>query len=177
MIAYNLTGGKTQSCGCAQREAASDARRTHGLSQTRLYRVYKGIKSRCYNRNNSAFSRYGGRGIVMCDEWANDFASFYAWAHANGYEEDAERFDCTIDRIDNDGPYAPGNCRWVTMERQNNNKFNSAFITVGSERRTVAEWAKTQGISAPTMYSRLYTLFGQFGVNPEDVGEVSITLR
>lgn len=129
------------------------------------------------HNEREAYPRYGGRGIVMCDEWLDDFQSFHAWAHANGYREDASQFDCSIDRINNDGPYAPDNCRWVTMKKQGNNKSTSAFVAVGTERMTVAEWAEAQGFNAPAMYSRLYRLFEQFGVNPEDVSEVSITLR
>ena len=75
------------------------------------------MKRRCYNKNNKDYGRYGGRGIVMCDEWKNDFMSFYSWAINNGYRD-----DLTIDRINNDGIYEPDNCKWVTMKEQAQNR-------------------------------------------------------
>ena len=80
------------------------------------------MKDRCYCPSHNAYKYYGERGITVCDEWLNDFQAFYDWAMANGYDENAPKGKCTIDRIDNDKGYSPDNCRWVDMKVQNNNK-------------------------------------------------------
>ena len=106
----NLLSGKSMSCGCV--------RTKHNGKGTRLYRILTGMKDRCHNKRSAYYRRYGGRGIIVCDEWKNDFAKFRAWAKANGYQE-----NLTIDRIDNDGNYEPSNCQWLTLEenaRKNN---------------------------------------------------------
>lgn len=95
------------------------------MNGSRLHIVWRSMNQRCYNPNKKSYPRYGGRGITVCDEWRNDFQAFYEWAIANGYDENADRYQCTIDRIDNDKGYSPDNCRWVDMKVQNNNKSNS----------------------------------------------------
>ena len=80
------------------------------------------MKTRCYDTNASAFKHYGARGITVCDEWLNDFDSFYKWAITHGYNEAAPSYQCTIDRIDNDRGYSPDNCRWVDMKVQRSNQ-------------------------------------------------------
>lgn len=111
-----LTTGRTTSCGCFRKETTSDMARSHGQSGTKLYKVWKGMQSRCYIPSASNFEYYGGRGIKVCDEW-HAFEPFKAWADANGYQEDLE-----IDRENNDGDYTPTNCRWITHQAQCNNR-------------------------------------------------------
>lgn len=118
----DLRSGVIMSCGCYHRELVRDMFTTHGSSRSRLYHVWDGMIGRCYRKNSDNYDWYGGRGITVCDEWRNNFQAFQDWAIANGYDEDATRGQCTIDRIDNDKGYSPDNCRWITHEAQQQNK-------------------------------------------------------
>lgn len=105
--ATHLKTGHTTSCGCFRREF----RRTHGLSDSRLYDMYGNIRARCYNKSHNSYKNYGARGISVCQEWLGSFEAFATWALRNGYREDLE-----IDRIDVNGNYEPSNCRFVTPQ-------------------------------------------------------------
>ena len=116
----NLRTAHTQSCGCLHREMLSKSSTTHGNSKTRLYGIWNHMKTRCYVKSYHAFRHYGGRGITVCDEWANDFQAFYDWAMSHGYRD-----DLSIDRIDVNGNYEPSNCRWATQKEQVSNRRNA----------------------------------------------------
>lgn len=148
----DLTRGHTKSCGCLQKEKVT----THGLKKTRLYVIWRDIKARCFNPNNRGFKNYGAKGITMCDIWKNNFKAFNDWAMENGYNPNAKRGECTIDRIDVNGNYEPNNCRWVDNLVQQNNKKNNVFISYNNETHTVAEWSRILHIPPHTLYARLY---------------------
>ena len=130
----SLISGHTKSCGCTHYDFLSQIKpsQTHGFSRIengkceRLYRIWLGMRQRCNNPHNSRFNIYGGRGIYICDEW-NDYKKFRDWALSNGYDKKAPRGKCTIDRIDNDGPYAPWNCRFVDSHEQRINQRRNNY--------------------------------------------------
>ena len=119
--AKHLKSGAIDNCGCLHAKRCMDTRMkagtAHGGNGTRLYNIWCGMKTRCYDKNRDRYPDYGGRGITVCEEWLHDFPAFRDWALANGYTD-----DLTIDRIDNDKGYSPENCRWQTAEQQNQNR-------------------------------------------------------
>ena len=145
---HNLRNGHTTSCGCAIIEASTK----HGMHNTRIYGIYRGMLNRCYNENLVQYPDYGGRGIYVCDEWRgeNGFINFMNWAMSHGYRD-----DLTIDRINNNGPYSPENCRWVTMVIQANNKRSNVYIEYNGESHTISEWSTITGIPYATLRKRL----------------------
>lgn len=125
----SLTSGHTKSCGCTRSAFLhkNHIAETHGKSRInygkceRLYRIWLGMRQRCNNPNCHNYNSYGGRGIYICSDW-NNYINFRKWAYENGYDELAPRGKCTIDRINNDGPYAPDNCRFVDSHIQRVNQ-------------------------------------------------------
>ena len=152
---YSLINKKTRSCGCLNREVLHQKgenaiRTTHGLCGTRLHRIWKRMKTRCYNKNSSDYILYGSRGIKICDQWKKSFPEFAKWSFENGYKD-----NLTIDRINPNGDYSPENCRWATAKEQANNRRSNRFITIGYETKTIAEWVEYSGISKSTFCQRL----------------------
>lgn len=117
----DLRSGHTQSCGCLQRERATEVNTKHGAAgrggRDNLYSRWEGIKKRCYTKSCKSYKDYGGRGIKMCDEWLNDYSAFREWALSNGYEP-----HLTIERKDVDGDYCPANCTWIPKGEQTKNR-------------------------------------------------------
>lgn len=126
-------------------------RNYHGLRNTRLYSIWSNIKTRCFNNHDPHYERWGGRGISMCDEWRNNFKTFYDWAIQHGYAPDLQ-----IDRIDNNGDYTPNNCRWVSITEQNRNKRNIIFITYNNVTKTADGWAKQLHLGHDTVRQRYH---------------------
>lgn len=148
VVINNLTNGHTKSCGCLQKEV----RFTHGLSKTKIYRIYYDMIQRCSNKDFKEYEHYGGRNIRVCDEWSgeNGFVNFYNWSIKNNYKE-----GLTIDRIKVDGNYCPENCRWATMKTQQNNRRNNNYITYNEQVHTLTEWNEILGFKRGVLQSRL----------------------
>lgn len=148
-FAYALKSGNTQSCGCKSLENRVKARTTHHKVGTRIYRIWRGMKTRCENSNDYHFEYYGSRGIKVCEEWQS-FEPFYDWATNNGYTE-----KLTLERIDNNGDYEPSNCRWATIKEQCNNRRTSRVITHNNVSHTLSEWAEIANMQPGTLAYRL----------------------
>ncbi|WP_145423075.1 hypothetical protein [Symmachiella dynata] len=126
-----------------------NARPTQYLSDTPEYRVWAGIKTRCYNKNANSYDDYGGRGIQMCDEWLTSFEQF-----ATDMGERPTKHH-QIERIDNNANYCKDNCRWATKREQANNRRTNRIITHRGESQTVAEWSRITGIAEATIRRRI----------------------
>lgn len=155
VIGNNLVRGHTTSCGCYRDEIRPQYRFKHGYTKTRAYGVWNKIKERCCNSKNPSYPRYGGRGITICDEWKDNPQAFIEWAYANGYREDAEYGETTVDRIDNNKGYSPDNCRIADAQTQANNRRTNKHITYNGETHTVAEWSRILNVSLSAITSGL----------------------
>lgn len=155
----NLRNGHTTSCGCAKHEMEHSLSHGHDRvgRRTRTLRCWSGAKTRCFNTKNPNYPRWGGRGITMCDEWRDSFAAFLR-----------DMGECpegkSLDRIDNDGNYEPGNCRWATLGEQAANKRNNVLVPLGGKRVTLREFSRAKGIN----YHSLHALMRHHG-QPADV--------
>lgn len=128
VLEKHLRNGNTKSCGCLKKDVWREENVTHGLSKTRIYRVWATMKDRCFRPNSQKFKDYGNRGITVCDEWKDSFEAFYGYvSKLPHYGEEGY----SLDRINNDGNYEPGNVRWATAETQSNNRRCSLKAGVG----------------------------------------------
>ncbi len=144
--------GNTLSCGCLRIEKATAlavGRSTHGAKGTKEYRVWAAMRDRCYRSKHRFFARYGGRGITICERWA----TFPAFLEDMGPAPSGNRI--SLDRIDNDGNYEPGNCRWATTAQQSVNRSNSRILMIGDEALPLCEAARRYGISRSALGRRL----------------------
>jgi len=149
VLASSLINGNTKSCGCLKKISYNYK---HGDKHKKLYYVWSGIKDRCYRKKSIGYKNYGARGILMCEEWKNDYLAFREWALSNGYKEGV-----SIDRIDVNGNYCPENCRWVNTEIQANNKRTNRVLTYNNKSMTVAQWTRFLGIkNKDAIYNRLH---------------------
>ena len=116
----------------------------------RLYNIWLHMKDRCNNPNFKSYHNYGGRGISVCEEWANSYQNFREWSLENGYSD-----ELTIDRIDVNGNYSPSNCRWLTRQEQSYNKRTNKIITYRDRTQTLTEWADELHINRNTLLYRI----------------------
>ncbi len=173
-LGQHLVGGSTKSCGCLNRELASDRMKVMNHvsydTNTRLYRTWKNMKNRVrqFHRNSK---RYFERGISVCDEWQS-FEPFMKWALNNGYSD-----GLTLDRIDNNKGYSPENCRFVDMTIQGNNKENNHYVLFRGEKLTIAEISRRYGISYGLIKDRVYRgVCGEALIEPPKSKKCYVTL-
>lgn len=145
VICNSLVRGRTKSCGCFDRER----KRTHGMTHSKLYDVWRSMRKRCNNSRSPNYHNYGGRGITICAEWSL-FLNFYNWAMTNGYTE-----NLSLDRIDNNGGYSPENCKWSDCKEQNNNRRNNVWYAFDGQIKNIQQWSEFTGMSYQTLYSRI----------------------
>lgn len=149
VAAQSLNNGRTKSCGCLRSEQSKSCHQSNKYHNDKLYATWIRMRQRCENKSSLDYKRWGARGIYVCDEWQS-FDAFYEWSIAHGYKE-----GLSIDRIDNDGPYCPDNCRWTDLKTQANNRRTSRIITIDGISKTLAELADESNVSYATIHSRL----------------------
>lgn len=155
----SLRQGNTKSCGCLRKEVIAQAggkRRTHGMTRSPEYRAWIGMKVRCYVPTNKDYAQWGGRGITVCERWRESFEAFYQ----DMGPRPGPRY--SIDRIDNNGPYSPENCRWATYSEQNYNQRPARppakfpRYTFDGKTLTLAQWARETNIPYRALAKRIY---------------------
>lgn len=137
------TKNPVRSCGCL----AEEVRTTHGQTYTKTYAAWKAMRQRCENPNRIGHKRYGGRGIKVCDRWLV-FENFLA-------DMKEKPRGTTLERLDNDRGYEPGNCEWKSYHAQSRNKSSNRFITYQNRTQCRADWAKEKGLNPSTLLQRL----------------------
>jgi len=155
---YSLKSGNTKSCGCYNREAVKFRRIKHGhtsgvrggrgVRPSPEYMSWQNARNRCFNKKSDHYQQYGARGITMCEEWATNFEAFFSYMGPRPV-------GMSLDRIDNNGNYEPGNCRWATTEQQRNNTQQCVFYDWNGQRLTLAQISRAVGIPRLVIYKRI----------------------
>jgi len=143
-----LTGGHNRSCGCLRRDITRKRATTHGKAGTPTYKIWKGLKKRCLNKNEPSWNNYGGRGIRVCARWLKSFEAFLS-------DMGPRPPRMTIERKNNERGYYPWNCRWATRTEQGRNQRTNRHITANGKRKLLCEWAVQSGIHPNTIRARL----------------------
>lgn len=147
-----LTTGHTKSCGCHKVDEHRAREFKHGCEPRDVFNTWCHMRRRCYDPKNGSYKRYGGRGITICERWLD---SFIAFRDDMGPKPSPAH---SIDRIDNDGNYEPGNCRWATNKEQARNRRSSRIVEHDGQRKTIAEWAEIYGLKQHFLWWQLVTL-------------------
>lgn len=122
----------------------------HGLSRTRLYRIYNNMITRCYNKTKHNYKNYGGKGITVCDEWRTNFLEFYYWAIGAGYSD-----ELTLERIDNDVGYNNVNCKWIKSVEQYRNRSSTILVEHNGKHQSITDWSKELGVSYQSLRKKI----------------------
>lgn len=149
---HSVKSNIIKSCGCYRKTYMRDKKIKHGLSRHPLYNVYNNMIERCYNEKNLSYSRYGGKGVKVCEEWRNDFVSFYNWCISNGWDDELQ--------LDKDIKgcgflYSPETCMFVTPKINSNKRSSSRYLQFNGESKTISEWSDIYKISHSTLHARL----------------------
>jgi len=147
--ATSLISGNSKSCGCLGGENLLKAVTKHGQTGSPEYRAWLGAKARCYRSTLPGYADWGGRGITVCDRWLNSYESFLADMGPRPSPA------YSLDRIDNDLNYEPGNCRWATIADQTRNRRSNIWVTLDGKRLTAKDGARAIGVDEKTVYRRL----------------------
>lgn len=149
VAARGLRSGTSLSCGCRHKDLMRAAKTTHGGFGTPEYSAWSHMLSRCYTEDNEQFVNYGARGITVCQRWRESFSHFLA--------DMGERpsSDLSLDRINNNGNYGRGNCRWATTKEQQRNRRNNHLITIKGITHCLTEWADVSGVDYRIIAARL----------------------
>jgi len=145
----SLRSGNTQSCGCIRQEVSATRMTRHGMRDSVEYNTWRSMRRRCNNPNDSAYANYGGRGIAVHPTWNDSFEAFYSDVGPRPNPK------MTLDRIDNNGNYEPGNVRWATSATQNNNRRDNILVLVDSKALKVEEAMRLLGISRAAVHLRV----------------------
>jgi hypothetical protein len=162
----NLRSGLSAGCGCLRNQKAGARAYRHGMAGMREYRIWSGMKKRCFNPAEPSYKNYGARGITVCERWSESFSAFY--------EDMGPRpMQHSIDRIDNNGNYEPGNCRWTTRIVQNRNTRTATMLTINGETMSLRDWADRMNMNFDKLRYRyqhhLEPLFGSaLRLTPEE---------
>jgi len=162
----SLLSGGTKSCGCLHSELTAERNRlqrtTHGMSDTSEYNIWNNMVARCTNKKLPGYGRYGGRGIEVCDRWLSSFENFYT-------DMGGRPPGTSLDRIDNNGDYAPDNCRWATTKEQSRNRRSNRLI----EGKPMVEWCEENDLNRNAVGNKLWRLLKN-GMSDEDAVEATI---
>ena len=142
--AGHIRAGQAKSCGCVK-----GANRTHMMSHSPEYKAWDNARSRCYREKDIKYPLYGGRGIKMCDTWRSSFEAFFS---DMGQRPSPKH---SLDRVNSNGDYEPGNCRWATIGQQNNNRSSNRHVLVNGKRLTVAQASVLTGVPHATILGRI----------------------
>lgn len=148
--AYYIKSKEVQSCGCLKKERVLQSITVHGLIKHPLYRVWKCMKARCYDKKDDSYKYYGGRGIEICDEWRKNFKLFYEWAISANWQ-----MGLKVDRKNNDENYCPDNCRIITHSENIRNRSNTVFLTYNGQTLPLIKWAEMFFIPYKTLAARI----------------------
>ena len=148
IVGTDLRRGRVQSCGCLRADRTREVVATHGRSSTREYRIWLGMRRRCNNPRFPKYEYYGGRGIRVCDRWANSFEAFLA-------DMGDAPPGTSIDRIDSNGNYEPTNCRLASSDTQARNRRGVRLISLRGETHSISEWAEVVGVHKGVISARI----------------------